>query len=83
MYQPSENEELFKIKPIGVRYKCPFCNEGEMIVTNDPVDMPLVHYIGEAPPIMRKHRCNKCSKEMKLPKSYPYIEWIKNEYKEE
>lgn len=71
MYTPKEYEELFEIKPIGVRYRCELCGEGEMIAMNeDPVRL-----MGDGM-MMRKHQCTKCKGIMQLPKTYPYIEWI-------
>lgn len=76
-YNLKPHEEMFELHPYGVRYKCEFCNEGEQVVVKDEViTVPLVMKVGNSQsPIMRKHRCNKCGKEMMLPKSYPYIEW--------
>ena len=66
MYEPIENEQLFHITPIGVRYTCPFCNKGEMkLDINNPARMPN----------MFPHKCTACDKTMQLPKTYPYIEW--------
>ena len=66
MYMPSEHEEIFNITPIGVRYICEFCNNGEMIYVPGKEDMGLY-----------PHKCDKCDKTMMLPKIYPYIEWNK------
>lgn len=75
------HEEAFTLHPVGIRYRCEFCNEGEMIasseletiVLTDPPQLPYLH----------KHVCNKCGKEMMLPHKYPYIEWLgDNEYEE-
>lgn len=64
----NEHEQLFPIYPVGVKYICEFCKNGEMQVdTSEPMlacDPPLI-----------AHRCNKCGKIMHLPKQYPYIEW--------
>lgn len=69
MFQPSEHERTFPIKPIGVKYICEFCNEGEMVHNdNEPIRM-------SNPPLI-SHRCTKCGKDMLLPKVYPYVEWI-------
>ena len=74
-----KNEEAFKIHPVGVRYKCEFCNVGEMIYVNEPVQLML-----DTNPPLKKHKCNKCGGEMQLPKIYPYIEWVPDEeYNEE
>ena len=77
------NEKAFKIIPVGIKYVCEFCHEGEMITIKDDNNTLVVNMV-DVHPLMIKHRCNKCSKEMLLPKSYPYIEWIpENEYREE
>jgi len=65
-YKPKEHEELFEVKPIGVRYVCEFCNEGEMKyepTLNSEYDKMYVH------------KCTKCFQTLLLPKIYPYIEW--------
>ena len=31
----TEREEMFNLHPVGVRYICDFCNEGEMKVVKD------------------------------------------------
>lgn len=69
-YQPKEHEETFNLKPVGVRYICEFCNEGEMKV--DPSGDAAT--IMTNPPLI-PHKCTKCGKTMHLRKQYPYIEW--------
>lgn len=79
MYTPKEHEELFEIKPIGVRYICELCGKGEMIaMSEDPIRL-----MGEGI-MMRKHQCTNCKGIMQLPKTYPYIEWtpVEKEVKE-
>lgn len=78
MFQPSEHERTFPIKPIGVKYICEFCGEGEMKVSEDAHTFVLT----SNPPLI-KHVCTKCGKEMLLPKSYPYVEWVAEEEGEE
>lgn len=78
MFQPSEHERTFPIKPIGVKYICEFCGEGEMKVSEDARTFVLT----SNPPLI-KHVCTKCGKEMLLPKSYPYVEWVPVEEGEE
>lgn len=73
-YQPKEHEETFPVKPIGVRYICEFCGDGEMVV--DPT--------GEAPSLMTNpplipHKCTKCGETMHLQRMYPFIEWQREE----
>ena len=67
-----EHEQAFNIKPVGVKYICELCNDGEMIV--DPYGDTLM----SNPPLI-PHKCNKCSGTMHLPKQYPYIEWIRDD----
>lgn len=70
MYTPAKNEQLFEVHPIGVRYTCELCGEGEMRATTaDPVSP-----IGGGAPLYA-HMCTKCNGTMLLPKTYPYIEW--------
>jgi len=65
------NERPFQILPIGIKYECEYCHEGEMEVINESIT-----FSSEFETPMRKHICSKCNKEMLLPKAYPYIEWI-------
>lgn len=70
MFKPNQHERVFGLKPIGVAYKCEFCNDGEMVVdTSQPM---LTTY-----PSLIPHKCTKCGKTMHLTKSYPYIEWVR------
>lgn len=72
-FTPNKNEETFDVKPIGVRYRCEFCNIGEQkLVTGKPV---VLEAVGSFPKL-REHKCTHCGKIMMLPKAYPYIEWI-------
>ena len=72
MYQPKPNEAVFNIRPIGVKYICEHCHEGEMKLIMGPFEIP--EYAN-----MFKHTCNKCGGELYLPRIYPYIEWIPEE----
>jgi DNA-directed RNA polymerase subunit RPC12/RpoP len=70
----TEHEERYFVTPIGVRYKCEFCNEGTMkFVPNDEKSIDRSF----TPPMML-HSCTSCGKTMYLPKVYPYIEWEEN-----
>lgn len=71
MHQLNEHERSFPIKPIGIKYICEFCGEGEMKMSDDASNFILT----SNPPLI-KHVCTKCGKDMLLPKSYPYIEWV-------
>jgi hypothetical protein len=69
MLELKPHEEQFKITPVGIRYICEFCNDGEMRVdTNGEVKMTN-------PPLI-PHKCTKCGKTMYFNKQYPYIEWV-------
>lgn len=73
MLRLKNNEEAFKLIPIGIRYKCEVCHDGEMIATNND---PMIFDANTQMMHLRTHKCNKCGMELKLPKTYPYIEWI-------
>lgn len=68
-YTPLPHEEVFPVEPVGVRYICEFCNEGEMIRTDHAPNPGVVS------PTLYEHKCTNCGKTMFLPKVYPYIEW--------
>ena len=70
MYQPKEHEAIFDIKPIGVKRICEHCGKGEMKAIPDaPVRMSY-------PPLI-EHYCTECGGKLLLPKTYPYIEWMR------
>ena len=75
MYQPKKGEEVFEIKPVGVRYKCEHCKKGEMKVEMEPGKDPFIwsEKLGRG---MVQHKCTNCQLELLLPKQYPYIEWV-------
>lgn len=69
-------ERPVKLFPVGVRYICEFCNEGEMkFDRSQPVGIPEPGMM----PTMFPHVCEKCGKAMLLPKMYPYVDWVKKE----
>jgi hypothetical protein len=72
MYYPEPNEEMFEIKPIGIRYRCEICKVGEMKVDtkNPDVDNNF------NPPLI-KHVCISCDNILYIHKQYPYIEWVR------
>lgn len=71
----NENERAFPVKPMGIKYICEFCGEGEQICTNKT---PIVLEAGTMKlPNMREHKCNKCGKTMYLKKAYPYVEYLR------
>lgn len=66
-------EEEFEVVPVGIRYRCEYCQEGEMIAqSRKPI--PVMDRMIQRP-IMIEHVCTHCGKTMLLPKSYPYIDW--------
>jgi len=71
-YEPKQNEVLFNIVPIGVKYTCELCGKGEMKI--DPSQLLLT----SNPPLI-PHTCTECKGIMHLPKQYPYIEWCPQE----
>jgi hypothetical protein len=74
MIRLNEHERFFDVHPVGVKYICEFCNEGEMKV--DTEDEERLYIPTDRNKFMIKHKCTKCGKTLLLPKSYPYIEWI-------
>lgn len=70
-YQPKENEVIFPIKPVGVKYICPSCHIGQMTASTAE---PIVVRHGEIPSI--KHYCDNCGAQLLLPKVYPYVEYV-------
>lgn len=71
MMEINKHEEYFELHPVGVKYICEFCNEGEMQVNTDPVSAAYTSM-----PQMYEHKCNKCGKTYLLPKSYPYVKFM-------
>jgi hypothetical protein len=71
MYEPKPFEAIFELKPIGVKRICEHCGKGEMkAVFDEPQQWP-------APaPNLIKHVCTECGGVLRLPKMYPYIEWV-------
>ena len=65
-YEPKPHEKIFGVRPIGVKYICESCSDGEM--KSDPESTLRM-------PNMYPHKCTKCGFTMMLPKVYPYIEW--------
>ena len=72
-FTPGPHERTFELKPIGIKYICEFCNEGEMVYKND---QPIMVELVNTQPTLHRHVCTKCGKTMQLPKIYPYIEWL-------
>jgi hypothetical protein len=68
----NSHEEMFNLHPVGVRYICEFCNDGEMQVSEEEVNTALLG----STPLLISHKCNKCGKTMQLPRSYPYVKFM-------
>lgn len=75
-----EHEVSFPVKPVGVKYICEFCNQGEMIAVNDVTLM--IDAAKREGPVMIPHRCTLCGKDMLLPRTYPRIEFVPIEEQE-
>ena len=71
----TEREEMFNLHPVGVRYICDFCNEGEMKVSTDQGDNMVT--LGTT--TMITHKCTKCNKKLHLPRSYPYVKFMNDD----
>lgn len=70
------NEKRVPMKSVAVKYICEFCHEGEQIALEAEI-MKLDDGTLKRPPMV-KHRCNKCGREMMLPRPYPYLEWVED-----
>ena len=74
-FVPNEHETLSELKPVVINYKCEICNKGNMRVDSQKATNITI-------PGLITHICNSCKGVMKLPKMYPYLEWVtKDEYK--
>lgn len=60
-------EKEFLLKPIGIKYICDNCNEGEM--------MPIGENSWLSNPPKFNHKCNKCGSEKLLNEKYPIIRY--------
>lgn len=74
-YVCKPHEEKFPVHPVGVKYRCEFCNEGEMIKIGTAELPEIIDAKKELGPVLFNHRCTICGKTMKLPTMYPKIEW--------
>lgn len=71
-----QNEVRVPMRAFAVKYKCEFCGEGEqMAITDEMIQLDLNQI---SKPQLVAHRCNKCGKEMMLPRPYPYLEWVED-----
>ncbi|PFR59003.1 hypothetical protein COK36_20065 [Bacillus cereus] len=59
-------EQRFEVKPIGVKYICDSCEEGEMIYTGEMLFFN--------PPTF-KHTCNNCDSNQNFIEKYPLIRY--------
>lgn len=77
------NERAVQLFPVGIKYICEFCGEGEMIVNRGKLATLGISAKDGPGPMLISHICSKCGKEMKLPEPYPKLEWVsKEEYDE-
>lgn len=67
-------EVAFTLIPIGIRYTCEFCKQGEMKVILNNHLAPTIG--GEPHSMADNHECTSCKKQMYLPRMYPYIEYV-------
>ena len=58
-------EKSYEVKPVGIKYVCDRCNEGEMQVSGSIMLMTN--------PPKFPHKCNICSFEKNFTVKYPYI----------
>lgn len=76
MMEFKPQERPIRLLPVGVKYTCEFCNDGEMKFDNSQlVGIPEQGVI----PTLFPHLCSRCGKSMLLPKIYPYIDWVEKE----
>ncbi|MED1603656.1 hypothetical protein [Alkalihalophilus marmarensis] len=61
-------ELQFEVKPVGVKYICDKCNEGEMLPTGKN------KWLNEPPQI--EHKCNKCRYIQNFKETYPLIRYL-------
>lgn len=59
-------EQNFQVVPIGIKYICDLCKEGEMEYTGN---MLMTN------PPQFTHKCNRCEVEKSFFKKYPTIEY--------
>lgn len=59
-------EQNFEIVPVGIKYICDSCDDGEMEYTGN---MLMTH------PARFAHRCKKCNSDQSFLKKYPTIEY--------
>ncbi|MCM1222626.1 MAG: hypothetical protein NC548_50005 [Lachnospiraceae bacterium] len=69
------NERAEQLFPVGVKYICEFCGEGEMTVQRNKLATLGVSMRPDGP-MLFPHVCSHCGKEMQLPEPYPKLEWV-------
>lgn len=57
----------FKVEPIGVKYMCDKCSDGEMIFTQNSIWNII--------PPQYEHKCDSCGGVLMLEKKYPIIKY--------
>lgn len=60
-------EELFEVKPVGVKYKCATCGVGKMLPTG------VHNWVCDPPQI--EHKCDHCGEKIVLNEKYPLIRY--------
>lgn len=65
-------EKRFEVVPVGVKYVCDKCEEGEMQSTGKNMKM--------ADPPKFEHECIKCKRIEYFAKKYPTIEYLNKSY---
>jgi uncharacterized protein (DUF983 family) len=61
-------EQQFEITPVGVRYICDKCGEGEMVQSGKIAWM--------TDPIQFPHQCTKCGHEQAFTDKYPTVRFV-------
>ncbi|WP_025911977.1 hypothetical protein [Priestia flexa] len=59
-------KEYYDIKPVGVKYICDSCEEGELEYTGIISDHSIPLF---------KHKCSECGEIRSFELKYPTIEW--------
>ena len=58
-------EKSYEIKPVGIKYVCDNCDEGEMLVSGNIMLM--------TDPPKFPHKCNVCDFEKNFTTKYPFV----------
>lgn len=60
-------EEVYSVKPVGVKYNCDFCKKGEMLPTGKNV--------WSTEPPQFEHECTHCYAKILFDEKYPLIRY--------